>query len=112
MTRTDTIERLQDRRDGLRQWLSEEAPYTMRDQKHLDAASFEQAYWHHGYVSALDDVLALLAAGATAKTSRDTEDIQDASHVGASDEPDCRAVQNHETDGTLSRTLPLPSRNS
>jgi hypothetical protein len=112
MTRIDAIERLQDRRDGIRQWLSDEAPYTAHDQNHLNAASPEQAYWHHGYMSALEDVMALLASGASAKRSRGSEDIEDASHRGAPDEPDCTAVQNRETDGTLSRTPPLRSRNS
>src|SRR5918999_1258884 len=106
MTRTDAIERLQKRRDGIRQWLSDAEPYTMHDQKHLNAASCEQAYWHHGYVTALDDALALLAPSASAKTSRGIEDIEDGSPRAASDEPDCRAAQNRETDGTLSRTPP------
>ena len=112
MTRTDAIERLQNRRDGIRQWLSDEAPYTMYDQKHLEAASREQAYWHHGYVTALDDVMALLASHGWVKVSRGIGDIQDASPRAASDECDCRAAENRGTDGTLSRMLPSPSRNS
>jgi hypothetical protein len=51
---------LQQRRDGIRQWLDEEAPYTDCDQRHLDANTPERAYWHHGYQAALSDVLRLL----------------------------------------------------
>jgi Na+/phosphate symporter len=40
-------------------WLSEMAPYTAADQKHLNAGSVEQAYWHHGYQAAIADVLAM-----------------------------------------------------
>ena len=49
------------RRDGIRDWLSCEAPYTAADQRHLDAHSPEQAYWHHGYEQALADVINLLS---------------------------------------------------
>ena len=51
---------LQRRRDGIRQWLDDEAPYTAADQRHLDQNTPERAYWHHGYQAALDDVIALL----------------------------------------------------
>jgi hypothetical protein len=52
---------LQRRRDGIRQWLEDEAPYTECDQRHLDANTPERAYWHHGYQAALADIIALLA---------------------------------------------------
>jgi hypothetical protein len=45
------------RLDGLRRWLAENAPYTVADQKHLDADTPERAYWHLGYAAALDDIL-------------------------------------------------------
>jgi hypothetical protein len=51
---------LRRRRDGIRQWLDDEAPYTDADQRHLDQSTPERAYWHHGYQAALDDVIALL----------------------------------------------------
>jgi hypothetical protein len=51
---------LQRRRDGIRHWLDDEAPYTDADQRHLDQNTPERAYWHHGYQAALDDVIALL----------------------------------------------------
>jgi hypothetical protein len=52
---------LQQRRDGIRQWLDDEAPYTDCDQHHLDADTPERAYWHHGYQAALGDIIALLS---------------------------------------------------
>lgn len=48
------------RRDRIRQWLDAEMPYTMADQKHLDEATPERAYWHHGYQAALTDVMAMI----------------------------------------------------
>lgn len=52
---------LRQRRDNIREWLEEEAPYTDVDQRHLDAHTPERAYWHHGYQAALSDVMAMLA---------------------------------------------------
>ena len=49
------------RRDNIREWLEEEAPYTEVDQRHLDAHTPERAYWHHGYQAALNDIMAMLA---------------------------------------------------
>lgn len=49
------------RRDAIRQWLDDQAPFAGADQKHLEADTPERAYWHHGYQSALTDVLNLLA---------------------------------------------------
>ena len=48
------------RREGIQDWLSCEAPYAAADQRHLDAHSPEQAYWHHGYEQALADVINLI----------------------------------------------------
>jgi hypothetical protein len=60
MSDRTTIALLEQRRDDIRDWLSEEAPYTAFDQKHLDAQTPERAYWHHGYQSALADIIRLL----------------------------------------------------
>jgi hypothetical protein len=54
---------LLDRRDAIRGWLDDEAPFTASDQKHLDANTPERAYWHHGYQAALADVIDLLGRG-------------------------------------------------
>jgi hypothetical protein len=40
-------------------WLQEDHP-EVSQQKHLNAGSVEQAYWHYGYAIALRDVLTLL----------------------------------------------------
>lgn len=50
------------RRDGIREWLDDVAPYTAHDQKHLDENTPERAYWHYGYQSALADVIEMLMA--------------------------------------------------
>jgi hypothetical protein len=56
----DDIVLLKRRRDGIREWLQDEAPHAAVDQKHLEEASPERAYWHHGYQAALNDVIDLL----------------------------------------------------
>ncbi len=50
------------RRDGIRAWLDDEAPYTAHDQRHLDVNTPERAYWHYGYQQALADVIDMLTA--------------------------------------------------
>lgn len=60
----DKIALLERRRDGIREWLEDEAPHTALDQKHLEAASSERAYWHHGYQAALSDIIELLTPAA------------------------------------------------
>jgi hypothetical protein len=61
MPHTSKVALLRQRRDNIREWLDEEAPYTEVDQRHLDAHTPERAYWHHGYQAALTDVMAMLA---------------------------------------------------
>lgn len=51
---------LVERRDNIREWLDGQNELTNDEQKHLEADTPEQAYWHHGYQSALDDMLKLL----------------------------------------------------
>lgn len=51
---------LEDRRDGIGDWITEYAPYIAADQKHLDEDTPERAYWHYGYRAALVDVLNLV----------------------------------------------------
>ncbi|MEZ5958477.1 MAG: hypothetical protein R3C27_14840 [Hyphomonadaceae bacterium] len=46
---------------ALLDWLQEHAPEIDDAQKHLDAGSAEQAYWHYGYAMALRDVQNCLA---------------------------------------------------
>jgi hypothetical protein len=61
MTQKSEFAVLRQRRDNIREWLDEEAPYTEVDQRHLDAHTPERAYWHHGYQAALNDIIAMLA---------------------------------------------------
>lgn len=61
MSQKSRVTMLRQRRDNIREWLEEEAPYTEVDQRHLDAHTPERAYWHHGYQSALTDIMAMLA---------------------------------------------------
>ena len=51
---------LVERRDNIREWLLEQGELAESEQRHLDAGSSEQTYWHHGYQTALDDILKLL----------------------------------------------------
>jgi hypothetical protein len=56
-------ELVQGRSDELRDWLAAHAPDTATEQRHLDEGTRERAYWHYGYVSALQDILRFLATG-------------------------------------------------
>ena len=57
MSESNPLSLLRRRRDGIREWLDDEAPYAATDQRHLDIDTPERAYWHHGYQAALTDVL-------------------------------------------------------
>jgi hypothetical protein len=64
MTRDNRIERSQiqaisDKARALKRWLAENAPALESSQRHLDAGTVEQAYWHYGYLCALNDILSL-----------------------------------------------------
>jgi hypothetical protein len=72
MQQQRNIALLQQRRDGIRQWLEDEAPYTECDQRHLDANTPERAYWHHGYQAALADVIGLLTPAEQRSDNGDT----------------------------------------
>ncbi|MEI9899731.1 MAG: hypothetical protein WDN31_05805 [Hyphomicrobium sp.] len=52
---------LVERRDNIREWLGQQGELADCEQRHLDSGSSEQAYWHHGYQAALDDMLKLLS---------------------------------------------------
>lgn len=60
MAAEDSLALLVQRRDQIREWIAGEAPYTDTEQRHLDSDTPEQAYWHHGYQSALDDMIELI----------------------------------------------------
>ena len=69
-------ERIMQRISQLGTWLEEEAPYALSDQRHLEAHSPEQAYWHLGYHRGLSDMLSFLKAHV-----EDSEDIASPSHA-------------------------------
>ncbi len=60
MSAEERLTILVQRRDKIREWLAGKGAHT-NEQKHLDTDTPEQAYWHHGYQSALDDMIELLS---------------------------------------------------
>lgn len=72
MSDQHNIALLRQRRDGIREWLDDEAPYAASDQKHLDAHTPERAYWHHGYQAALTDIIDMLNRAERTAGSGDT----------------------------------------
>ena len=71
MSDANSISLIERRRDSLREWLDDQAPYTEVDQRHLDANTPERAYWHHGYQAALSDIIELLFPAARTSGSAD-----------------------------------------
>lgn len=65
----------------LEAWLEEAAPYAQFDQRHLEAHTPEQAYWHLGYHRGLADVLALIRS-----ETEGSADTASPSPPGGSDE--------------------------
>lgn len=63
---------IEKRRDAIRAWLDDAAPYAAHDQRHLDAHTPEQAYWQYGYQAALNDLLRLLTTTGSAFGNEDT----------------------------------------
>jgi hypothetical protein len=59
------IQAISDKAKALRRWLAENAPGLESSQKHLDARTMEQAYWHYGYLCALNDLLSLVQRDST-----------------------------------------------
>lgn len=82
MTQDTKIQTLQCRLDAVAAWLYDHAPYADADQKHLDAGSPEQAYWHLGYMTALCDAIQLLDG------RRDPHDNTDMSNPCSPSGPD------------------------
>ena len=56
----DALDKISQREQAIKEWLSKNAPYIDGDQKHLDEGSSERAYWHYGYLVALRDIRSLL----------------------------------------------------
>ena len=79
---------IEKRRDAIRAWLDDAAPYTAQDQRHLDAHTPEQAYWQHGYQAALNDILRMLI---TTDSASGNEDRSSQSRPASQDAPDSPA---------------------
>jgi len=56
------IQAISDKLRELTCWLGENARGCDISQKHLDAGSIEQVYWHYGYACAIRDILSLIEA--------------------------------------------------
>ena len=56
------IAQLKGRHDGLLKRLDKEHPEVFTEQRHVHKGTSERAYWHHGYMMALSDVLRALGA--------------------------------------------------
>jgi len=48
--------------EEVKEWVALNAPECRIEQKHLDEGTAERAYWHHGYLSALQDVLRFISS--------------------------------------------------
>lgn len=59
-TAVEITDLLQARYDGLAEWLRENAPECQGEQRHLHSGTDVRAYWHYGYLAAVNDVLRLL----------------------------------------------------
>lgn len=56
----DVIQRLQARISAHQEFLDEQDFVMLKEDKYLDRGTPERAYWHHGYMVALRDVVQLL----------------------------------------------------
>jgi hypothetical protein len=54
------IQQISDKAAALTEWLIRHAAHCPSAQKHLDPGTIEQAYWHYGYLCALNDVLKIV----------------------------------------------------
>ena len=58
---------LRKRRIGILDWINNSNTMCQSEQKHLDNGTPEQAYWNHGYASAIKDMLNMLGDSNTSK---------------------------------------------
>jgi hypothetical protein len=55
--RESQLKKLRAREKSLTRWLRKNAPRVVKEQRHLDDETVEQAYWHYGYLIAIRDIL-------------------------------------------------------
>lgn len=76
-TENGILPKIEDRCSELQNWILHNAPHCMDEEKQLVEGSDERAYWAHGYMSALADVLRLFARGRAKPRHRSvSRDIQ------------------------------------
>jgi hypothetical protein len=71
------ISAIERRINDLCEWLQENAPASLSEQRHLDEGTQERAYWHFGYMSALRDVLRFLTDAKTPNRKSYSADSHD-----------------------------------
>jgi hypothetical protein len=59
----ETVERIEAKCAEITAWMTDHAPYVGTEQAHLKPGTRERAYWHYGYLAALQDILYLLGRG-------------------------------------------------
>jgi len=63
---------LEQRSEGIRDWLTKNGRGCFEEQKHTRADTQEKIYWHYGYLAALTDVLNFLSRELRGQTVADT----------------------------------------
>lgn len=66
--------KIEDRCSELKTWINHKAPQCLSEQKHLEEGSQERAYWAHGYLNALMDVLRLFSRSELPKQAYENGD--------------------------------------
>ena len=64
-TEASVISKIEDRRSELQNWILHHALQCISEEKQRVEGSEERAYWAHGYMTALSDVLQLFARDRT-----------------------------------------------
>lgn len=78
-TESKEIKKINERIASLKDWLKSNAPECGEQQLHLVEGSQERAYWHHGYLIALNDVMRLLSGQPTSNFRYDKPDTSHSS---------------------------------
>jgi hypothetical protein len=67
------ISQIEERINGLREWLKKEAPECFVEQKHTEEGTQERIYWHHGYMMGLRDALRVFIGDTTISQQNHTQ---------------------------------------
>jgi hypothetical protein len=65
--------KIEHRCSELKEWIDRKAPQCHTQQRHLQEGSEERAYWAHGYMSALLDVLRLFSRSSMSPQDSDRD---------------------------------------